>query len=186
MTRRELIAILGTTAAAWPLAARAQQPTVPVIGFMSTRSPAEAASDLATFRQGVIRRAILTPLSRGLFSFWPASPSGGISRRRRRTQRGPGGKQPGREVDSVVSIEFMYSKDLAPLVRQAHSHHDPRACVYADQSQRHHAAGAVKSARSECRAKLLFQAPYQGVTKYSRLRRSHSKPCMLTSRVTDD
>ena len=50
--RRELVLVLGGIAAAWPLAARAQQPTTPVIGFISGRSPDESEAVVA-FRQGL-------------------------------------------------------------------------------------------------------------------------------------
>src|SRR5215470_8373732 len=51
--RRELIVTLGASAAAWPLAARAQQPAVPVIGVLSSRSPDESSSLVTAFRQGL-------------------------------------------------------------------------------------------------------------------------------------
>ena len=51
--RRELLAALGGTAVAWPLAARAQQPAVPVIGFFDSRSPDVLLDRLRGFRQGL-------------------------------------------------------------------------------------------------------------------------------------
>src|SRR5260221_11543942 len=52
MRRRTFIAGLGATVT-WPLAARGQQSAMPVVGFLSSRSPGESAAVVAAFRQGL-------------------------------------------------------------------------------------------------------------------------------------
>ena len=53
MRRRHLLAMLGSSAVAWTLGARAQKATIPLIGFLNSASPDNYAFNAAAFREGL-------------------------------------------------------------------------------------------------------------------------------------
>jgi putative tryptophan/tyrosine transport system substrate-binding protein len=59
MRRRECIVLLGSAAAAWPFAAAAQQPTIPVIGFMHARSADDTVGQVSAFRRGLAETGLV-------------------------------------------------------------------------------------------------------------------------------
>src|SRR6476620_6753458 len=69
MRRCAFISLFGS-AAAWPLIARAQQPAMPVVGFLSSRSPGESASVVAAFRQGLRETGFIEGQNLGIAFRW--------------------------------------------------------------------------------------------------------------------
>ena len=55
LRRRDFVTLLGGAAAAWPLAARARQPKVPVIGFLDSKSARDSKQTVAAFHRGRAR-----------------------------------------------------------------------------------------------------------------------------------
>ena len=59
IARRRFLATLGGAAAAWPLAARAQQPSMPVVGFLRSTTSADSGHLGAAFRQGLRKAGLV-------------------------------------------------------------------------------------------------------------------------------
>ena len=53
MRRRDVVSLLGGAAVSWPMAGRAQQPAMPVIGFLGAQTPEMFVSRLGAFHQGL-------------------------------------------------------------------------------------------------------------------------------------
>ena len=139
MRRREFITVIGG-AAAWPLAARAQQPAVPVVGFLSSRAPEDSKHLVAAFRRGLAEGgfvegqnvAIEFRWARGQYDLLPAMAAELVSRRVDvlTTAGGEPSALAAKRATSTIPIVFGLGSDPisvglveSPARRQRHRRH---------------------------------------------------------------
>ena len=125
MRRRDFIKVVGGSAVTWPLAARAQLPNMPVIGFLSARSPVESEDLIEAFRGGLKEggfvegqnAAIEFRWAHGDYSRLPAL-AGGLVSRRVAVISAVGGETSAtaaKEATSAIPIVFAVGSDPVQL-----------------------------------------------------------------------
>ena len=121
MRRREFIAVVGGLTATWPFAARSQQQTMPVIGFLNPGSPAEAVSRSAAFLKGLNETGYIEGQNVGIEYRWAegqydrlASLASDLVRRRVSVIATAGGDPPtfaAKSATAAIPIVFLIGRD---------------------------------------------------------------------------